>query len=245
MTIKLQIPEYLSIELYKQITQYEHLPQLDKMTRIIAVVSDTPMEEITQWKPQDIQQVYVEILKLFGETKQEFYPIFEYNGVTYGYSSLSKMTLGEYIDLENLTKKPIENLEQIMAVLYRPIKKHRFKGITWAIKQGLKLGKYETENVFEYYTLEKYDNEEREAQAEILKNIPISFALGALSFFLQLANHSLLSSQISSLPQNQKKEMKKKIKQIASTNIGDGLRLFITYQKVPFLTSMEIKPLRI
>jgi biopolymer transport protein ExbD len=79
-----------------------------------------------------------------------------------------------------------------------------------------------------------------------MKNIPVSFAMGAMSFFLVLASSSFLSTQVS-LPHNrkQKKEMMNKVKELLTVNIGDGLRQFITYQRLPSLTSQGIKALQI
>jgi hypothetical protein len=75
-----------------------------------------------------------------------------------------------------------------------------------------------------------------------MKNIPVSFALGAMSFFLVLASSSFLGTQVS-LSQNrkEKKETMKKIKELLTVNIGDGLLQFITYQKLPSFQSQEIK----
>jgi hypothetical protein len=69
----------------------------------------------------------------------------------------------------------------------------------------------------------------------------MAFATGALSFFLVLANTSLLGSNLSLLNETQEEKMtltdlSKKI----SMPIGDGLQQFLTYQKVPSLTSPEI-----
>jgi hypothetical protein len=153
---------------------------------------------------------------------------------------MSKMTFGEYIDLQKLTKNPTMNLEEIMALLYRPIKKHSFKGITWAVKSQYKIGTGNVENLFQYYELEKYDSNKRTEQAEIMKQLPVAFALGALSFFLVLTNTLLVSTNLSLNPKI-KKEMEtiKTLSKVGSIAIGDGLLQFITSQRHPSFQLQE------
>ena len=64
------------------------------------------------------------------DLKSQFYPIWQHEGINYGYADISTMTLAEFVDLESLCKKPTENLHEIMAVLYRPINTHRFNKLS-------------------------------------------------------------------------------------------------------------------
>jgi hypothetical protein len=150
------------------------------------------------------------------------------------------------MDLERLAKEPNENLEEIMAILYRPITKHSFNGIKWNVIKSFKVGFGKVENLFKYYSIEKYDSSKRAEQADLMATMPVSFALGALAFFLAVASNSLLSTQAYSLPN--KKERKKRmeeVKKLVTVPIGDGLLQFITSRKLPSLTSQEIKVLQI
>jgi len=75
-----------------------------------------------------------------------------------------------------------------------------------------------------------------------MEEMPVSYALGALNFFLALANMSLLGFQASSLPDKKEKaKMMEQVKQSVSTNIGGGLLHFITSLQHPSLASQEIK----
>jgi hypothetical protein len=152
------------------------------------------------------------------------------------------MTLGEYVDLERLAKAPNDNLEEIMAILYRPITKHSFNGVKWNFIKTFKVGFGKVENLFKYYTIEKYNSSKNAEQADLMATIPVSFALGALAFFLAVASNSLLSIQASSLSNKaEKKKRMEIIKKLTSVPIGDGLLQFITYQKLPSLQSQEIR----
>ena len=220
----------------------EHLSPGDKMVKMISLLSDKTEDEVKTWTPASIQDAYGVILEALSDLNPAFFPVFELDNQLYGYSSMSKMTLGEYVDLERLAKNPTENLEEIMAILYRPITKHSFGGIKWAFKNTFKVKMGDAENLFKYYELEKYDSSQRAANAGKLSVIPATMALGALSFFLVLASTSLLNSNLSSLPPKQQMEMMGKINtQMASMNIGAGLQQFITSLQHPSFQSQEIK----
>ena len=242
MEIKLNIPDYLSVKQWKTFTSMEHLSDSEKMVKMISLLSDNEETEIKKWALTSLKEVYEKVLNTITDVQPQFYPVFELDGKLYGYSSMSKMTLGEYVDLERLASKPQENIEEIMAILYRPIKKHKFNGIKWAFKNAYKVGLGDAENLFKYYELEEYDSSERLSNAEKLSALPATMALGALSFFLVLANSSLIGSSLSSQPPKQQMEVMKKLtSKIASMNIGDGLQQFITSLQHPSFQSPEIK----
>ena len=100
----------------------------------------------------------------------------------------------------------------------------------------------DAENLFKYYELEKYDSSKRAENAEKLSVLPVTMSLGGISFFLALANTSLIGSNLSSLsPKQQMTVMKEMTKQMASMNIGAGLQQFIISQVLPSFQSPEIK----
>ena len=240
--LQMEIPEYLSIKDWKFFNSLEHLSDTEKMITLISHLTNVKMDEVRKWTPNDIKTSYATLLEAFQDMKPNFFPVFELDGVLYGYTPMSKMTLGEYVDLERLAKKSSENLEEIMALLYRPITKHRFKGIKWAFKNSYKVALGEAENLFRYYEVEEYDSSERTINAEKLGKIPVSVGLGALGFFLAVGSSLLLNTQTSSLnPQQKMKVMKAAQKDLDSVNIGDGLLQFIIYQKLPSYQSQDRK----
>lgn len=242
MELKLSIPDYLSIKDWKYFNSLELDSQVDKMINFISYISDLDIEQVRSLTPGDLEKVYSGVIDQLSNLDPTFFPIIEIDGKLYGYSSLSKMTLGEYIDLERLTKNSVANIEEIMAILYRPIVKHKLDGVKWAVKNKYKIGTGDVENLFKYYTLEKYDSANRPDQAKLMKNLPVSFATGALSFFLVLANTSLLGMNLSSLNETQETPMTLRgLSEKISGPIGDGLLQFMTYHKVPSLVSLEMQ----
>ena len=77
--------------------------------------------------------------------------------------NLSKMSLGEYVDLDTYISD-MENMHKAMAVLYRPV--HN----SWEGKEHYRVAEYEG--------TEKY--------AEVMKEMPLGIALGAMVFFYRL-----------------------------------------------------------
>jgi hypothetical protein len=242
MKIQIQIPEYLSIADWKYFNSLEHLNDSEKMISLISKMGGKDIDEVKEWTPIQLTEVYKTLLSSFEDLTPQFFPIIELDGVKYGFKSITSMTTGEYIDLERLAANPNENLEEIMAILYRPIVKNKFSGIKWAFKSTYKVALGEAENLFKYYEIEKYDNSKRGEQAKILSNIPASIGLGALSFFLVLATYYSASSSLSSLPPKQQMmEVEKMNKEMASVNTGDGLLRFITSLQHPSYQSVEKK----
>ena len=96
--------------------------------------------------------------------KKEFRRIFNFKGDEYGFvPNLSRISTGEYIDLETYCKQnPIENLHIIMSILYRKIKFKRN----------------------ERYSIEQYDPDS--FKEELFKDCPMDIALNCLGFFLNL-----------------------------------------------------------
>jgi hypothetical protein len=244
MELKFNIPDYLSIKDWKYFQSLEIENDNEKMLKFIAHATDIPEDTIMSLRPIDLAQVYSTVLTQIGEVESAFFPLFELEDQLYGFSSISRMSFGEYIDLQKLTKNPSVNLEKIMAILYRPVVKHKLDGITWAVKSQHKIGTGNIENLFNYYELEKYDSSKRAEQADKMKNLPVAFALGALSFFLVLTNISLASSNLSLNPKSKEgKTMLKSLSKAVSIPIGDGLLQFITSQKLPSLQLQGTQPL--
>ena len=183
MDFTIAIPDYLSINQLKQIQSYDHLSELDRMIKILSIVSDKTEDTIRELPPTNILEIYSDVITNLLDVRNQFFPIFELNGVKYGFKSLAKMSLGEYVDLEMLAKKPMDNIEDIMAILYRPITKNNFNSFRWALEHGISVAKGKVEDIFKFYDIEKYDTEKRFDNAESLKDMPAGFALGALSFF--------------------------------------------------------------
>lgn len=243
-TIELNIPEYFSIKDYKQVTHLDHLSDKERMVYTLSVLTDKSEKELRKMKISTLQGVFDVVTNRLVDLQPNFHPIIEIEGKLWGFQPLSKFTLGEYVDIEQLLKNTEDNLEQIMAILYRPITKHRFDSFKWMWKWGYKLAQDKAENMFRYYDVEEYDNSKRDEYAGELSIMPASFALGALSFFLLLASQSTSDLKPSFQETKEEKAMRTILRNaILSMNIGGGSQQFIRLRQVTSLPSMETRVL--
>lgn len=234
----IEIPEYLSIDRYQKLQSLEHLSDLGKIVRTIHVFTDIPEDEIKTWAISDLGKVGKDFSNKVN-TNPEFYPMWQHKGINYGYVDMSTMSMGEFIDLEQLCKEPVKNLHEIMAVLYRPVVKHRFDKLKWKAQHNVQLMQNKVDNAFKWYTVKEYDNNERHVDAAVMKDLPAGFALGALNFFLGTANLHWINS-LSSLKTLKTEKMQKLLtKQTleALTDTGDGLRHYIRSPKQTYSIS--------
>lgn len=241
-TYNLDIPAYFTIEQYQRLISFKDKSssKLEEVVFMINSVTNIPIDEIRTWDGPGLKAV-ADKLDGLTEIKNEFHPLIEWDGQMLGFNPLSKMDLGEYIDLENLAKDPVKNLTDIVALLYRPVTKETFGGFKYAINRGIKVANNKVENVFKYYTVKKYDSLECGDRADKMKDFPVHVILGALNFIS--ANGLLyLSNTLYSNRQQTKTEtlnFEKWILADLSHNTGDGLALSSVYQSQEYSQLQE------
>lgn len=242
-TAKVDIPNYLTIKHYLAFQAVDNwVDNIDIVTKTVSIMTEQPIEEIRQWDINDLFNVYKALLEVQNEVKPEFYPILEVEGVLYGFQPISKMKVGEHMDLERLSKDPKKNLPEIAAILYRPIAEHKLKSFEFQVKSNIKAIVGKNETIFPYYTLEKYDSDQRKIDKEKMLDFPASVALGAMSFFLLTGTQSLKNSQTSSLHKKLKKEMMIDLEKQAQVfrNTMDGSTQYMSLQTLPSFKSQVI-----
>jgi hypothetical protein len=226
MKIKVSIPEYFQVKHYKALTTLASLDEIEQMVHTVVSVADVSREEVMKWDVSSVIEVYGIINNIIATTAQSFHPIIEWNGQLWGFRNMSKMTLGEYIDIDNLSKDTEKNLTALLAILYRPITSNKIKDGKFIFKSTIKALKYDVENVFDYYTVEDYDLETRKQRTPEFDNFPLDIAMGALGFFLDINAMLLTNSQTYSLRPTEemiKKEMSmlnKKQHRLLNTMVG-------------------------
>jgi hypothetical protein len=224
--IQIELPEYLMVKHWKSMSHLHSLNDREQMVAVISALTGYDASEIMEWNISAVIHVYNEVNNVLKNVNPEFYPLIEWEGQLYGYSNMSKMTLSEYIDVDTLTKDTTKNINDILALLYRPVTKNKVAG-KYMVKSTLKALKYEVENIFDYYNIEKYDATTRKQEADRFDNFPIEIALGAISFFLgtktTLLNGSVISSQQTIINQLQtviESKMSKRRQQLLNITAG-------------------------
>jgi len=242
--------EYVTIKDYVKWLELEG-EGLDKAINFMSYYLGKSEDEIREMGNEVLKE-YDEFSKLLETTANpQFFPIIKIEEQLFGFCDITQMTLGEYVDLENLAKDTQKNMAQIISILYRPIKKHRFNSLKWNIVNTFNVYSNQITNIWDWYDLEKYNYSESYCLREKMERLPVGFALGALTFFLLQSGLTISASQAYSMETEKKgmikklKENMKKVIKKNSVNIGDGLLQFITYQKLPSFQLTGIEVLRI
>ena len=130
--------------------------------KTIAALSDIPQKLIDELSIQDVALLLDKLAVMQNSKDTVLKKMITVEGVEYGFHpSLDSITLGEYADIETFIKNGIENnLANIMAVLYRPVKEKKNK----------------------IYTIEAYDGN-IEIRAEVFKKMAAEQVESALVFF--------------------------------------------------------------
>jgi hypothetical protein len=243
MEITTNIPDYFTVKHYKQFSVLKSLDDMEQKLHVIQVLTGESMETVLNWPIPFIIQLYAKLNELISGVEPEFYPVIEWEGKQYGYRPMHKMNLDEYIDLDMLVKDTDRNINDIMAILYRPIVKNKLPKGNWVLNNTVKVLKGQVDNGFNYYEIEKYDNFIREERSPQYDNFPASMALGALGFFLD-SKLSLLKSTVYYFPQwdtmmNEVKNKNSKIKR-ALERITVGYMSSMNLLKVPSYNSQAI-----
>lgn len=168
--VKLIIPDNwkdITIGTYQKYVKIQEGKGTDKtkVVKSLALLCNTSPFIVKKMAYTDLLEIMEIIKKMIDTepTKDDFKKLFTFKGEEYGFCpNLSKLTTGEYIDLEAYCKEPIENLHIIMSILYRRV----------------------TNKVNERYAVESYDPEE--FKEELFKDCPMNIALSSLGFFLNL-----------------------------------------------------------
>jgi hypothetical protein len=157
------------------------LSDLDKMSNIISILTSIPIEEVKNIKIGHIKVINKNLMFLFQEPINLLVERFEIDGVSYGFNKdLMGISFGEYVDLENYSKDSNKNLDYIMALLYRPMRKIKPVGIKKFIASYIYKKRTE-ENI------ENYDINTVKARAELFREkMSVEIMNGSVFFFLIL-----------------------------------------------------------
>ena len=175
----------VTLETWLKLIDFETGTKTEEATETIAALSDIPKQLVKELSLSDVAVIMSKIGELQAKQDTKLKRIIEVNGVEYGYHpQLSEITLGEYADIEQFIKNGIENnLPELMAVLYRPIK----------------------EKKNDIYIIDSYDGDIR-LRAEEIKQMSAEQVQSALFFFYNFVKE--LSEIMQLYLMEKQKEMK-------------------------------------
>lgn len=140
----------------------------------ISSLCNIPLKLIKHLKREDIKQLYTKLSNLISlPINKQVIDKIDIGGIKYGFHpNLDEMTLGEFVDLDEHCKNGVDSIQQVLAILYRPI----------------------TEEKGNNYNIEPY-NESHIQNARLFENLSIDFANGVMVFFYHLGSELLTNSQ--------------------------------------------------
>jgi hypothetical protein len=172
--MKLQIPTKLdevTIGTFIKIAKLEQPQdaegQLDHNIKVLSLLTGEPEDVFLELTPAQLSHIISKITFLKNLPEAKAVNTIKLNGKTYKANLLvTELTAGQYIDLSEFIKSPINNLHKIMATLYLPCKK------TWYGK----------------WVVEKYNGKTHKDRAdEFYRYMPVSVAYPASVFFYQIS----------------------------------------------------------
>ncbi len=200
--MKIILPESLNditlgqFQKYNALIKREDLDMYNFNKRMIEIFTGVKANEVDNIKQTDLEDILNSIGIALNQTT-EFKPTFKINDVEFGFiPNLDDITGGEFSDL-SLYGMDVESLNNVMAVLFRPIaKKDSFGNYSIIPYQGTKL------------------------YADVMKYMPMSIVNGALVFFSSLANELLIYTQ-----RFTKAEQARENQRVTTLKNGDGTQL--------------------
>lgn len=167
--MKITVPDSLadiSVKQYKQLAEIEFKEDSTEwIIESISLLCGLTKEQVGTLTMPEVEKISKIISRLNNADKnnQELSTKIKYKGKKYGFHpNLSKLTVGEFADLETYCGGGFfDNLNEILSILYRPIK---------------------TEGG-DFYTIEKYKGD---VFPNYWDNLKMDVVMGAVNFFLSI-----------------------------------------------------------
>tara|TARA_R110002020_G_scaffold164573_1_gene351378 strand:- start:19812 stop:20381 length:570 start_codon:yes stop_codon:yes gene_type:complete len=179
--IKLTVPNNWNDITIQQYQKFMILMDSKKSERaktmdLISLFCKVPLKQLKQFAIGDLEKIGAILIKMTKEepTDVKLTKHVDFKNDVYSVlPNMSKMTTGEFVDLETYCEDAIKNLHKIMSILYR--------------KQTDKVDRWGR------YSVEEYDpTEEKERK---MLGFPMGYALGILNFFFHLEKKLLTDSR--------------------------------------------------
>ena len=164
MEIEVKVPENLSEITLGQYQKYLKIQDGDNDEMMIAqkmieIFCNVELKHVTKMRWKDVQDITLTLSNMFDEDSK-FTKMFNLDQVEYGFiPNLDEITFGEFVDLDTYLGD-WQQMDKAMSVLFRPV----------------------DINVRGRYNIKEYDG----TINDHLKDMPLSVALGAVFFLLNL-----------------------------------------------------------
>ena len=181
MELKVVVPTSLSEITLEQYQRFARLEGDEEFLthKMLEIFCGLPLADLPNVRIKDVSHVVQHIQGMLGQ-KPQLVPTFTIGEQEFGFiPELDNITYGEFVDLDTYLQD-VQYMHKTMAVLYRPIK----------------------QKVKNRYLIEPYESAGK--YADLMKQAPMSVALGAVLFFYRLGNE-LLQATLNSLEKEESK----------------------------------------
>jgi hypothetical protein len=181
MELKVVVPTDLSEITLDQYQRFARLEGDEEFLthKMLEIFCGLPLADLPNVRIKDVGHVVQHIQGMLGQ-KPQLVPTFTIGEQEFGFiPELDNITYGEFVDLDTYLQD-VQYMHKTMAVLYRPIK----------------------QKVKNRYLIEPYESAGK--YADLMKQAPMSVALGAVLFFYRLGNE-LLQATLNSLEKEESK----------------------------------------
>lgn len=200
--MKITIPEHIGeitldqYQKYYELLQRDDLQEHERNIRKIRIFTGLNPTEVKLISSSDYAEILSQI-DIALDNEPVFNPFFTIADIEFGFiPNFDKITAGEYMDITKY-EGSIETMHNLMAILFRPIKK---------------------KDIIDNYSIIDYQGTEQ--YAKIMKLMPLSAVNGALVFF------SILSKELVNYTQKfTQTEQAKGGKLRTTLKSGDGMQL--------------------
>lgn len=165
----------ITIGQYYKIQHLLALQSADAKLEIVSHLSGCPVNDLKRLPKFNFLQLFHEISEgpLNASADKKLYKHIGLNGKAYGLLEFSKISIGEFADMDVLQADPMKEskLHVMMAIIYRP---------ATVLSNGM-----------DWVAIEPYDSDNLMQRAEEFLDLPLKHVHSALSFFLQIPNFLL------------------------------------------------------
>jgi hypothetical protein len=163
----------ITVSQYQEMMMIETTNEITKFVEQISICLDVDTEEVRAMSYSQYKELQSKMSFLSLEPKAEMDLIIEVEGRKYGLiPDMSLISAGVFIDAEQFKLEPMENLHNLLALIYRPVLRE------------LPDGEYE---------IEEHKAQGFEKRANLFKTLSIETVLGAVLFFSLLGTESSIA----------------------------------------------------
>jgi hypothetical protein len=163
----------ITVSQYQEMMMIDTTNEITKFVEQISICLDVDTEEVRAMSYSEYKELQSKMSFLSLEPKAEMDLIIEVEGRKYGLiPDMSLISAGVFIDAEQFKLEPMENLHNLLALIYRPVLRE------------LPDGEYE---------IEEHKAQGFEKRANLFKTLSIETVLGAVLFFSLLGTESSIA----------------------------------------------------